>query len=292
MSCSMLKTLPYTKLMRLDKPTGIWLFLWPTLWSLWLAAGSIPPLKILLVFILGVIVMRSAGCVINDLLDQNFDRYVQRTKNRPLVTGEITSKKAMILFAVLCAIAALLALQLNYLTLEIACIVFILAIAYPLTKRWTYIPQFFLGLTVAGAVPMAFAAIQNQLPKQLWWVYTTALLWPVIYDTMYAMADRQDDAKIGVKSTALLFGQQVQLILGVFQAMLIVLLFIIGNTFSLEWPYSASVGIAALLFLRQQWLIRTLEPQICFKAFLESHWVGFTIFTGIVWSSGVTAMYL
>lgn len=282
-----MRTAPYIKLMRLNKPVGIWLFLWPTLWGLWLAAGGFPAFNILLVFVLGVVVMRSAGCVFNDFCDQKFDRAVQRTKDRPLVRGEITSQKTMMLFLSLSVVAAYLAFQLNPLTLEIACVVFLLAILYPLTKRWFDAPQVFLGATVAGAVPMAFASIQNQLPSALWWIYAAAFLWPVAYDTIYALVDRRDDVKIGVKSTAVLCGNYYQWAIGVLQFFFLGLLGIIGVTFSLQWPYYLSIGIVLICFFRQQWLIKNDNPEACFKAFLESHWVGFVVFVGIVGSFAV-----
>jgi 4-hydroxybenzoate polyprenyltransferase len=276
--------MPYIKLMRLNKPVGIWLFLWPTLWALWLAAGGVPTFNILWVFVLGVVVMRSAGCVFNDFCDQKFDRAVRRTKDRPLARGEITSQKTIMLFLSLSVVAAYLAFQLNQLTLEIACVIFFLAILYPLTKRWFHIPQVFLGITVAGAVPMAFASIQNQLPSTLWWVYAAAFLWPVAYDTIYALVDRQDDTKIGVKSTAVLFGPYYQWVIGLLQFLFLGLLGVIGRVFSLHWPYYLSICIVLLYFFRQQWLIKNDNPEACFKAFSESHWVGFMVFLGIVGS--------
>lgn len=275
------KSNPYIQLTRLNKPVGIWLFLWPTLWALWLAAGGIPPLRTLAIFALGVIVMRSAGCVINDIFDRNFDEHVERTKHRPLVIGQLTYLQAGLLFLSLSLIAGYLALQLNLLALKIAIATFLLALLYPLTKRWTYIPQFFLSITVTSAVPMAFAAIQNQLLTSVVWVYLTALLWPIAYDTLYAMVDRQDDAKIGIKSTALLLGCWDRFFVTILQIAILALFVKIGMTFSLRLPYYLSVGFAALLFIRQQWLIKERDPAACFKAFSESHWVGLAIFIGI-----------
>lgn len=268
-------------LVRLNKPIGIWLFLWPTLWALWLAAGGIPPLKILIIFIVGVVVMRSAGCIINDLFDRSFDGHVERTKNRPLVKGQVTPQQAYFLFFLLSLLAVYLAFQLSLLTLAIAAVIFLLASFYPLTKRWIYVPQFFLGATVAGAVPMAFTAIQNQLPMSVVWVYLAALLWPVIYDTFYAMVDAKWDAKIGVKSTALLLGDWAGFFTAFLQLCMIFLFIMIGLAFSQGIPYYFSVGCTILLFIRQQILIKNREPTACFKAFLESHWVGFVIFVGI-----------
>lgn len=272
----------YIQLMRLNKPVGIWLFLWPTLWALWLAQGGIPPLRIVVIFVLGVVAMRSLGCVINDLCDQHFDSQVERTKNRPLAAGSMTSKEAIGLFFLLSAGAGYLALQLNPLALSIAVAVFLLALFYPLTKRWTYFPQFFLGACVAGAVPMAFAMIQNQLLGNVGWVYVAALLWPVIYDTFYAMADRQDDIKIGVKSTALWLGEWDRFFLTILQVLMTGLLIIIGLVFKLGVPYYLSIGFAGLWFIRQQILIRERNPIACFRAFWESQWIGLIIFVGIL----------
>ena len=277
----MKKLAAYIQLMRLDKPVGIWLFLWPTLWALWLAQGGVPPLRIVVVFVLGVVTMRSLGCVINDLCDQKFDSQVERTKNRPLVAGSMRSREAIELFLLLSAGAGYLALQLNLLAFLFAVAVFLLALFYPLTKRWTYFPQFFLGACVAGAVPMAFAMIHNQLSGNVGWVYVAALLWPVIYDTFYAMADRQDDIKIGVKSTALWWGDWDRFFLTILQVLMIGLLIIIGLVFKLDVPYYLSLGFASLWFVRQQILIRERDPAACFKAFCESQWIGFIIFMGI-----------
>lgn len=275
------KIVSFISLARLNKPIGIWLFLWPMLSALWLAAGGVPPLNILMIFVLGVVVMRSAGCVINDFFDQSFDKSVERTKNRPLVTGELNSREAILFFLGLTSIAILLALQLNILSLEVAFFVFCLSFIYPLAKRFTYLPQFFLGAAVAGAVPMAFAAVQNQLPVELWWVYAMALLWPVMYDTLYAMVDRKDDAKIGVKSTALLFGKYDRFFVIGLQTTLLILLIFIGSAFSLRLPYYCAIAVVAFLFLRQNYLIRSRKPAACFKAFLENWWVGVVVFLGI-----------
>lgn len=275
------KTEAYLQLTRLNKPVGIWLFLWPTLWALWLAAGGTPPLRILVIFVLGVVVMRSAGCVINDMFDRNFDGYVERTKHRPLVTGQLTFWQAGLLFLLLSLIAGYLALQLNPLALKIAVLTFLLALLYPLTKRWTYIPQFFLSLTVTSAIPMAFASIQNQLSASVGLVYLTALLWPIAYDTLYAMADREDDAKIGIKSTALLLGCWDRFFVSILQVVMLALFTMMGITFSLGLAYYLCIGSVALLFIRQQLLIRKRDPMACFKAFSESHWVGLVIFIGI-----------
>jgi 4-hydroxybenzoate polyprenyltransferase len=271
--------------MRLNKPIGIWLFLWPTMWALWLAAGGFPPFKILCIFISGVFIMRSAGCVINDIWDRKFDRYVRRTKERPLVKGELNLKQAIICFVLMSLIAVFLALQLNVLTLKIAVIVFLFTMLYPLTKRWIYFPQIILGMTVASAVPMVFASIQNKITTHAWVVFSAALIWPLIYDTIYALVDRQDDIKIGVKSTAIYMGDQFLWVIAVLQFFLIGLFIVIGINFSLHWPYYSSVVITVPMFIRQLWLIRSGIPEACFKVFLESHWVGFMILLGIINSS-------
>lgn len=278
----MKKLLAYCYLLRFHKPIPIWLFLWPTLCALWLASHGFPAIKTLIIFIAGVVVMRSAGCVINDWCDQKFDRYVKRTQNRPLVTGAVSSTEALFIFVLLSVVAAFLAMQLNPLSLEIAFIIFCVTGIYPLMKRWTYFPQLVLGAAVAGAVPIAFAAVQNQLPVALWWVYAVALLWPVIYDTLYAMADRPEDAKIGVKSLALLVGEWDRVILAGLKIVFIGLLLILGMIFSLQAPYYCSVVVVTVLLFRQGYLIRNRAPDACFKAFLESHWIGLSVFLGIV----------
>lgn len=273
---------PYIALTRLNKPIGIWLFLCPTLWALWLAAGGLPPLRILLIFIFGAVVMRSVGCVINDICDQKFDGKVERTKQRPLVTGQATRKQAFGLFTLLSMIAIYLAWQLNALTLAIATAVFLLAIVYPLTKRFSDMPQFFLGATVAGAIPMAFASVQGSVPPKALWIYAVALLWPLMYDTLYAMADRQDDKKIGIKSTALGLGDWDRVFIGTLQVVIVILLMVVGSVFSLNMPYYLALACVAVLFFKQQQLITKRDPVACFQAFLANQWVGIVVFLGII----------
>ncbi|WP_096085546.1 4-hydroxybenzoate octaprenyltransferase [Agaribacterium haliotis] len=272
----------YAALMRLDRPIGIYLVLWPTLWALWLAADGVPDWRNLAIFIAGAILMRSAGCIINDFADRNFDGYVERTKNRPLVLGLVSSKEALILFSLLCSVAFCLVLFTNKLTVLLSFAAVGLASLYPFVKRHSHLPQVVLGAAFAWSVPMAFAAQNNHLDARCWLLYTAVLLWTVAYDTFYAMVDRDDDIKIGVKSTAVLFGDADRMITAFLQFTVIFALALVGQRFELGGIYKLSVVITALLFLYQQWLIRAREPSLCFKAFLHNNFVGMTIFAGIV----------
>jgi len=274
----------YLQLTRFDKSIGILLLLWPTLWGLWLAAGGIPPLKILLIFIAGVIVMRPAGCIINDIADRNFDGKVTRTKSRPLATGAVSLKEASILFVILCLIGLILVLQLNWLTIGIAAIALLLSSIYPFTKRYIYFPQLILGLAWYLAVPMAFAAILNKITLLAWLTYITVVLWTVIFDTMYAIADREDDLKIGIKSFAVLLGKYDRLVIGIMQVIFLSLLIFIGITADLRWPYYLSLIIVSFLMIYQHTLIYTLQPMHCIKAFKSNHWLGMFVFLGIIFS--------
>lgn len=279
----LLKQLPqYLQLMRLDKPIGILLLLWPTLWSLWLAAKGMPRLDLLIIFALGVIVMRSAGCVINDFADRKIDSKVQRTQNRPLARGTVSSREAIILFGLLCLIAFGLVLLTDPLTIKLSVGGLVLAFIYPFMKRHTHLPQVFLGAAFAWSIPMAFAAQAGVLSQKMWLIYLTVVLWTVVYDTFYAMVDRSFDLKIGVKSTAILFGEQDRFITGALQLMTLYSLVLVGQNFELGLYYYLSIAIAAGLFVYQQWLIRFREPQACFNAFLNNQWVGLAIFLGIV----------
>jgi 4-hydroxybenzoate polyprenyltransferase len=269
-------------LMRLHKPIGILLLLWPTLWALWLAASGMPPLTMLLIFIAGVVVMRSAGCIINDVADRRVDPHVARTAQRPLATGALSLRAALSLFAVLMVCALLLVLQLNTYTIELAFIGAGLTVVYPFMKRVTHLPQLGLGLAFSWGVPMAFAAVTNAVPAAGWWLFFTAALWPVIYDTMYAMTDREDDLKIGVKSTAILFARHDRLILGVLQIVWLLALALVGVAFHLNPYYGLSLLVVAGFLVYQQWLMRDRNPAQCFQAFLNNHWVGLVIFIGIV----------
>jgi len=274
--------IPYLKLMRFDKPIGILLLLWPTLWALWLASEGVPDFKFLIIFALGVVVMRSGGCVINDIIDRDVDARVLRTKNRPLATGAVTKNQALILFSALMFIAFCLALFLNMLTIQLAFVGFLLAGIYPFLKRFTNLPQLFLGLAFAWPIPMAFAAVQNAVPAVAWFLFLITGIWIVAYDTLYAMVDRDDDLQIGVKSTAILFASFDRIIVGVLQLMVTGFLFVFGLMLSLNVFYFASVCLGGGLFCYQQFLIKDRDTQNCFTAFLNNNWFGLIIFIGIV----------
>tara|TARA_R110002167_G_scaffold252094_11_gene458393 strand:- start:1394 stop:2254 length:861 start_codon:yes stop_codon:yes gene_type:complete len=271
----------YLQLMRLHKPIGIYLVLWPTLWALWIAAEGVPSLTVLFVFVLGVVLMRSAGCVINDFADRKIDGEVKRTKDRPLVTGLITAKQAMILFIILCASAFLLVLSMNLLTIYLSLGGFILAFIYPFMKRHTHLPQVFLGAAFAWAVPMAYAAQTNRVPSIVWLIYMATLIWTVAYDTMYAMVDRDDDLKIGVKSTAILFGDSDRAIIAFLQVLVILTLCIIGQQAKLGQYFYLGIVVSSVLFVYQQHLIRHRDRDACFKAFLNNNWVGLVLFCAV-----------
>ena len=270
------------RLARLDKPIGIFLVLWPTLWALWMAAEGLPKLDILFIFVAGVFLMRSAGCVINDFADRKIDGHVQRTKERPLVSGQVTVKQALMFFASLCLISFILVLQTNTLTVLLSFGALALASAYPFMKRYTYLPQVVLGAAFAWAVPMAYAAQTNELPSIIWLIYTATVVWTVAYDTMYAMVDRDDDIKIGVKSTAILFGHADRAIIAFLQVFVILTFCLIGDQLSLGQFYYLSVVVASVLFVYQQHLIRHRDRDECFKAFLNNNYVGMVIFFGLV----------
>jgi 4-hydroxybenzoate polyprenyltransferase len=274
----------YIALMRLNKPIGILLLLWPTLWALWLANYRFPSLKLLFIFVAGVILMRSAGCILNDLADRRVDGYVERTQYRPLVTGAVSVKEAWVLAGVCLLLAFLLVLQCNGLTIVLAFIGALLAIIYPLLKRITHLPQLGLGLAFAWGVPMAFAATLFVVSPAAWFLFLTAAVWPVMYDTIYAMVDRADDKKAGIKSTAILFGRFDTLMIAGLQLLFLIMLVKVGKLFLLNHFYYISLIITALLFLYQQWLIKDRNPARCFHAFLNNNWVGFVIFLGIVLS--------
>lgn len=278
----MKKIKPYISLMRLDKPIGIFLLVWPTVWALWLAGAGKPPLGIVLIFILGVILMRSAGCVVNDMVDRKVDGYVARTRHRPLVTGTVSTQAAMILFVSIMLCAFLLVLLLNKLTIFLAFGAAILAIIYPFLKRFTHLPQVGLGFTFSWGVPMAFAAVTNSVPLFSWVIFFAAVIWSIIYDTLYAMVDREDDIKIGIKSTAILFGKADKGIIGLLQIIFLALLLLIGFFYQLNKLYYTGIVGTVVLFIYQQVLIRKRSPDNCFKAFLNNHWVGCVIYIGIV----------
>ena len=274
----------YFRLMRLDKPIGIYLLLWPTLWALFLAADGLPRLDLLVIFILGVTLMRSAGCVINDFADRKIDKLIQRTQNRPITSGEVSVQSALVLFFTLMLIAFGLVLMTNILTIQLAVIAGALATLYPFTKRWTHLPQFVLGLAFAMSVPMAFAASNNNIPNSAWWIFLATVIWTVIYDTMYAMADREEDLQIGVKSTAVLFAKYDKLIIGILQICLLLVLVKISEIFNLTIFYDISLIISAFLMISHQNLIKNREKTACFRAFLHNNFIGMVIFSGIALS--------
>ena len=275
---------PYFRLMRLDKPVGIYLLLWPTLWALFLAAGGWPSIELISIFVAGVVLMRSAGCVINDYADRKIDHLVQRTKHRPITSGEISPSRALLLFFGLIMIAFGLVLLTNPLTIKLAFIAAFLATLYPFTKRWTHLPQFVLGASFAMSVPMAFSATNGEVPVSAWWIFSATLVWTVIYDTMYAMSDRDEDLKIGVKSTAILFAQYDRIILAGLQIGLIVVLLKISKIFEIGVYYDISVFLSALLLLYHQILIKNREKSACIQAFLHNNYIGMVIFIGIMLS--------
>lgn len=268
-------------LMRLDRPIGSYLLLWPTFWALWLANQGLPSVHHLLVFTAGVFVMRSAGCVINDYADREFDGHVKRTNQRPLVTGAVTEKEALSLFAGLLLVALGLVLTLGQATVLMSFVAVLLAASYPFCKRFTYLPQFVLGAAYSWAIPMAYTAVTGTTSLDTWLLFVANLSWTVAYDTKYAMVDRDDDLKIGVKSTAILFGRYDKLIVGLLQALTLGLLLWVGQRNGLGLAYLLGVAGMAGLFVYQQVLIRHRERDPCFKAFLNNHYAGLLVFIGL-----------
>ncbi len=274
----------YFLLMRLHRPIGIYLLLHPTLWALWLASKGQPRVELIIIFVMGVILMRSAGCVINDFADRNVDPHVRRTKDRPIASGLVSSKEALYLFIFLILLAFLLVLHLNFFTILLSIPAVCLAILYPFMKRYTHFPQIILGAAFSWAIPMVFSAQLNQVPLLAWWLFLTALLWTVAYDTQYAMTDREDDLKIGVKSTAIFFGKFDKLIIGILQVLVLISLSLIGVFEHLNLFYQFGVLAMAGFFIYQQYLIKDREPTRCFQAFLNNHWAGLVVFLGLVFS--------
>ncbi|MGB1199304.1 MAG: 4-hydroxybenzoate octaprenyltransferase [Thalassotalea sp.] len=266
---------------RLDKPIGIYLLLWPTLWALWIAADGFPSLHLLAVFTLGVVIMRSAGCVINDYADRKVDGEVKRTENRPLVSGLMTNEQALSLFGFLIGSAFALVITLSWYSIYLSGVALALAASYPFMKRYTHLPQVVLGAAFSWGMIMAFAENMGEIPVEAWLLFTANLVWTVAYDTMYAMVDRDDDLRIGVKSTAILFGKHDKRIVGLLQLLTLALLLAVGERMAFGWPYQLSVVIAAGFFCYQQMLIANRERQACFRAFLNNHWVGMVVFFGI-----------
>tara|TARA_R110001606_G_scaffold361754_5_gene515030 strand:+ start:25768 stop:26634 length:867 start_codon:yes stop_codon:yes gene_type:complete len=273
---------PYVELMRLDKPIGILLLLWPTLAALWIAAEGKPDLTVFSVFFLGVIIMRSAGCVVNDYADRNIDGLVSRTINRPLIRGDVTPRQALILFASLVLLAFILVAQLNEFTIWMSLGGLFLAALYPFMKRYTYLPQVFLGMAFGWAIPMAFAAQTNAVPTIAWLLFIANILWTTAYDTLYAMADREDDLLAGVKSTAILFGDDDLVIIGILQLSFLLVMLLIGSQLDMSISYYIGVFVAGLLSVYQQKISKNKEPGPCLQAFLNNNWVGAVIFLGIV----------
>lgn len=275
------KAIIYSQLMRIDKPIGILLLLWPTLAGLWVAAEGVPSLSVLVIFVLGVMIMRSAGCVINDYADRNIDGQVARTANRPLASGKATAKEALGLFCGLGIVALILVLFLNTLTILMSVVGLFLAASYPFMKRYTYFPQIYLGMAFGWAIPMAFAAQTGQVPVVAWLLFLANVVWSTIYDTYYAMADREDDLNAGVKSTAVLFGQDDLMIIGILQTVFIIIMLLVGSQLAMGLSYYLSLIAASALFIYQQKTARTRQPAHCLHAFLNNNWVGAVIFLGI-----------
>ena len=272
----------YARLIRFEKPIGAYLLLWPTLWALAVAAEGSPDGWVLFVFVCGVFLMRSAGCAINDYADRDIDLHVARTRERPLTSGKIAPKEALVVFAVLGVIAFLLVLSLNRYTIQLSFVGIVLAASYPYMKRFHYLPQVHLGAAFGWAVPMAFAAQTETIPKQGWLLFVGALLWAVAYDTIYSMIDREDDLKLGVKSTAILFGDYDRGMIALFQLLFLLALVLVGIDLQFSGVYYLGLGVAALLLGYEQFLIADRVPAHCFAAFLHNHWVGAVVFAGIM----------
>ncbi len=275
----------YVQLTRLDKPIGILLLLWPTLWGLWWAAGGWPPFKLVVVFVLGTILMRSAGCVVNDFADREFDRHVERTANRPLTSGKVSVREALLLALGLTLAAACLLLFLNPLSVKLSVIAAILAGSYPFFKRFFAIPQAYLGIAFGFGIPMAFAAVQGHVPAVAWWLLIANVFWTIAYDTEYAMVDKNDDLKIGIKTSAITFGRYDVAAVMLCYAIFFVMMAVLGAQAGWNWMYficlSVAIGIAAYHYS----LIRGRERMACFKAFLHNHWLGVMVFIGVALGS-------
>lgn len=269
------------RLMRFDRPIGILLLLWPTLWALWIAGEGSPSARNILIFCTGVVLMRAAGCIMNDVADRNFDPHVERTRSRPLASGELTVREALVTFAVVMALAFGLVLMTNLLTIQLAFAGAALASTYPFFKRWTHFPQVVLGLAFGWGIPMAFAAETGSVATAAWLILLINVIWSVIYDTLYAMVDREDDISIGLKSTAILFGRFDLLVLRVLKVVMIALLLLLGLMLQFSWPWFGGVAVAAVLLARQQYQVRNRDRDACFKAFLNNNWVGVAIWAGL-----------
>jgi len=272
----------YEKLMRLDKPIGILLLLWPTLWGQWLATRGHPWWPVLWIFILGAVLMRSAGCVINDYADRSFDAHVARTQNRPLATGQVSSREALLLAGGLAFAAFLLIFPLNKLVLVLSGVALILAAGYPFTKRFFAVPQAFLGVAFGFGIPMSYAAVQGAIPMEAWILLGANMFWAIAYDTEYALVDYSDDLKIGLKTSAITFGKYVLVAIAFCYASMLALLVWTGLRLHLGWPFYAGLFIALCIAGYHLWLIRTRDPAACFRAFMHNSWLGAAIFVGIV----------
>ncbi len=276
------RTRAFLELMRFNKPVGTLLLLWPTLWALWIAADGVPSIAVFIIFVLGVIVMRAAGCVINDYADRKVDGSVTRTRNRPLVDGRIDPQEALILFGCLCFSAFFLVLMTNRLTIALSFGGVAIATIYPFVKRYSHLPQVVLGAAWAWSIPMAYAAQTGTLVKEIWVLYFAVVLWTVAFDTFYAMVDREDDVKVGIKSTAILFGDLDLFWIGALQALTLLALVVTGDAFKLGMIYFGGVLAVGLLFIYQQIIARHRKPDACFRAFRNNQWVGVVLFAAIV----------
>jgi 4-hydroxybenzoate polyprenyltransferase len=268
--------------MRLNRPIGIWLLLWPTLWAVWIAGRGRPDPRLFVIFVSGTVLMRSAGCAVNDYADRSFDPHVARTAHRPLAEGRITTTEALILFAVLALGSLALVLQLNKLTLLFALAGAFLAVTYPFIKRFLSVPQLYLGIAFGWGIPMAFAAQLDHVPLVTWLFVIANMLWVTVYDTIYAMVDREDDLKIGVRSTAILFGDSDRHIIAVLQALTLSALYLAGRRLNMGGWYWAGLTAGALFFVRHLWMIRNRDREACFRAFLDNHYFGLSVFVGIL----------
>ncbi len=272
----------YALLMRLHRPIGIWLLMWPMLWALWAAGDGRPNERTFIVFMLGTLIMRSAGCVMNDYADRDLDPFVTRTRDRPLAARRITTTEALLLFLVLCLLAVGLLLTLNPLAQLYAVVGALLTVSYPFLKRFFPVPQFYLGAAFGIAVPMVFAAQTGAVPKLAWVIFCAAVLWAGVYDTLYAMVDRDDDRRLGIRSSAILFGDADRILIGVMQLMVLFALVLVGRDMHYGYWYWAGLGAGAVSFAWQQWLIRARDPQACFRAFNNNHYFGMLVFLGIL----------
>lgn len=272
----------YAKLVRLDRPIGIFLLLWPALWALWIAGDGSPPWAVVLIFIAGVALMRSAGCAINDFADRDLDGQVARTRDRPVAAGLVSPKEAVAVFLVLSSTAFVLVLFLDWKTIALSVVALALAVLYPFMKRYTQLPQLFLGAAFGWAVPMAFTAVTGSVPPVAWLLFASAVVWALVYDTQYAMVDREDDLSAGIKSTAILFGRYDRQIIGLLQVLLLVMLAYVGQLAERGGWYLAGLAVAAAFAAHHQYLIRDREPKACFHAFLDNNYLGMAVFVGLL----------